>query len=387
MRFDMMKSLALAATFAAPMAVSALYGQGVQPYNPQDPQNYGTPATQSYGSQYPQQPPQYGEPQYPQQPQYGQPQYPQQQPQYGQPQYPQQQQQPQYGAPQGQYPQYATPDQGYPDQGMPQGGQEQIYQAPPPLPQYDQPPAPGDGYIWTPGYWAFGPSGYYWVPGTWVLPPYDGALWTPGYWDDGAAGYDWNPGYWGPVVGFYGGINYGFGYFGVGFYGGCWRDHRFWYNREYSHVGGYSHNVYSQHFNGISNARPGGRSFTTVSAHGGAELHGGPGAYGGASRGFAAPGQAAMGHPAYPGSTYSSMNRGYAAPVQRYAAPMAAPRAQGYSGGGYARPSMPMASAPHYSAPAAPHYSAPSGGGGGGGFHGGGGGGGGFHGGGGGGHR
>ena len=30
-------------------------------------------------------------------------------------------------------------------------------QPPPPLPDYDQPPAPGDGYLWTPGYWA-------WVP-------------------------------------------------------------------------------------------------------------------------------------------------------------------------------------------------------------------------------
>ncbi len=29
-------------------------------------------------------------------------------------------------------------------------------QAPPPLPQYDQPPAPQDNYIWTPGYWAWG---------------------------------------------------------------------------------------------------------------------------------------------------------------------------------------------------------------------------------------
>ena len=27
--------------------------------------------------------------------------------------------------------------------------------APPPLPVYDQPPIPGDGYIWTPGYWAW----------------------------------------------------------------------------------------------------------------------------------------------------------------------------------------------------------------------------------------
>ena len=27
--------------------------------------------------------------------------------------------------------------------------------APPALPVYAQPPCPGDGYIWTPGYWAW----------------------------------------------------------------------------------------------------------------------------------------------------------------------------------------------------------------------------------------
>ena len=30
-------------------------------------------------------------------------------------------------------------------------------------------------------------------------------------------------GYWGPHVGYYGGVNYGFGYMGVGFAGGAWR--------------------------------------------------------------------------------------------------------------------------------------------------------------------
>src|ERR1700694_4459427 len=54
--------------------------------------------------------------------------------------------------------------------------------APPPLPVYVQPVVPAPGYIWTPGYWAYGPEGYYWVPGTWVFAPYVGALWTPGYW-------------------------------------------------------------------------------------------------------------------------------------------------------------------------------------------------------------
>jgi len=40
-----------------------------------------------------------------------------------------------------------------------------------------------------------------------------------------------HPGYWGPQVGYYGGVNYGFGYLGVGFVGGEWRDHDFYYNR------------------------------------------------------------------------------------------------------------------------------------------------------------
>jgi hypothetical protein len=54
--------------------------------------------------------------------------------------------------------------------------------APPPLPVYEQPPCPGDGYLWTPGYWAYAEEGYFWVPGTWVLIPEPGYLWTPGYW-------------------------------------------------------------------------------------------------------------------------------------------------------------------------------------------------------------
>lgn len=53
---------------------------------------------------------------------------------------------------------------------------------PPVLPVYEQPICPGPSYLWTPGYWAYGPDGYYWVPGTWVVAPAPGLLWTPGYW-------------------------------------------------------------------------------------------------------------------------------------------------------------------------------------------------------------
>jgi hypothetical protein len=102
--------------------------------------------------------------------------------------------------------------------------------APPVLPVYTQPLCPGDGYLWTPGYWAYAPTGYYWVPGVWVRPPAVGLLWTPGYWGWGGSAYLWHAGYWGPHVGFYGGINYGFGYGGVGFFGGRWDHGRFAYN-------------------------------------------------------------------------------------------------------------------------------------------------------------
>ncbi len=108
---------------------------------------------------------------------------------------------------------------------------------PPALPVYAQPVIPGEGYIWAPGYWAWGPYGYYWVPGTWVLPPRVGLLWTPGYWGwvDGA--YVWHAGYWGPHIGYYGGINYGFGYIGVGYLGGFWDHDHFHYNREANNFG------------------------------------------------------------------------------------------------------------------------------------------------------
>ena len=107
---------------------------------------------------------------------------------------------------------------------------------PPLLPVYEQPLCPGEGYIWIPGYWAYGDDGYFWVPGTWVLPPEEGLLWTPGYWAWVDDSYVWYGGYWGPTVGFYGGINYGFGYPGVGFYGGYWRGGNYYYNRNVTNV-------------------------------------------------------------------------------------------------------------------------------------------------------
>jgi hypothetical protein len=120
---------------------------------------------------------------------------------------------------------------------------------PPALPVYEQPLCPGDGYIWTPGYWAWSDDGddYYWVPGTWVQAPEVGFLWTPPYWAWADGAFVFYEGYWGPQVGFYGGINYGFGYFGEGFEGGRWDHDRFFYNRAVTNVNVTNiHNVYNE---------------------------------------------------------------------------------------------------------------------------------------------
>jgi hypothetical protein len=138
--------------------------------------------------------------------------------------------------------------------------------APPPLPVYVQPPCPEAGYLWVPGYWAWDDGAYYWVPGTWILPPRVGLLWTPGYWGWDGGVYLWHAGYWGPHVGFYGGVNYGFGYDGVGFVGGYWRGSRFFYNRAVVRVGPrfggnlyYHHVVYHAAYRHVSfNGGPGG---------------------------------------------------------------------------------------------------------------------------------
>jgi WXXGXW repeat (2 copies) len=132
---------------------------------------------------------------------------------------------------------------------MGQGVSVSVDIAPPELPVYDQPPIPGDGYLWTPGYWAWSDDtqDYYWVPGTWVEAPQPDYLWTPGYWAFGDGVYLWHAGYWGPTVGFYGGVNYGFGYGGRGYEGGYWQGGHLFYNRAVVNVGSvHITNVYNK---------------------------------------------------------------------------------------------------------------------------------------------
>jgi hypothetical protein len=126
---------------------------------------------------------------------------------------------------------------------------------------------PAYGYVWTPGYWTWNAdlNDYYWVDGAWMLPPSLGLLWTPGFWawDDGV--YVFNPGYWGANVGFYGGIGYGFGYWGRGYDGGYWRGRTFFYNRLDNNIGRLRVNALYEHR--IAYGRLGGR----------ASFNGGPG--------------------------------------------------------------------------------------------------------------
>jgi len=111
--------------------------------------------------------------------------------------------------------------------------------APPLLPVYAQPALPEEGYLWVPGFWAWREAvpDYYWVPGTWVKPPRSGLLWTPAYWSRADGGYVFHVGYWAEEVGFYGGIDYGYGYGGDGYQGGRWEKGSFFYNKAANNLG------------------------------------------------------------------------------------------------------------------------------------------------------
>ncbi len=156
----------------------------------------------------------------------------------------------------GQTEQY-SPAQYNQDNGYGEEPETYAQQPPPQLPQYDQPPCPQDGDMWTPGYWAYAaPTGYYWVPGAWVQAPYTGALWTPGYWGWRGGRYAFYRGYWGRHIGYYGGINYGAGYIGTGYQGGYWRGNEFAYNTTVNRVNTeIIHNVYNYRITNVTVTR------------------------------------------------------------------------------------------------------------------------------------
>ena len=111
--------------------------------------------------------------------------------------------------------------------------------APPPLPVLFPVDASRPGIPLDSRLLGLGGDGYYWTPGSWARPPAVDLFGRPATGPGTQADHDYvfHSGYWAPTVGFYGGIDYRFGYSGQGFHGGFWRNHQFVYNRAVNDVG------------------------------------------------------------------------------------------------------------------------------------------------------
>jgi len=56
--------------------------------------------------------------------------------------------------------------------------------------------APGPGYAWLDGYWAYRGGGYAWTPGYWARPPRSRSVWEPGRWENRGRRYYYRDGHW-----------------------------------------------------------------------------------------------------------------------------------------------------------------------------------------------
>jgi outer membrane lipoprotein SlyB len=77
----------------------------------------------------------------------------------------------------------------------PQASAVYVAQPPPPPPVETVVVAPGPGYIWIGGEWAWN-GGWIWVAGHWGYPPYPRAVWVRGYWYRGPHGWCRAAGHW-----------------------------------------------------------------------------------------------------------------------------------------------------------------------------------------------
>jgi WXXGXW repeat (2 copies) len=71
-----------------------------------------------------------------------------------------------------------------------------IGRTPPPLRYEARPAMPGQGYIWTEGYWGVQNGRYVWVRGNWQRPPYDGAYYSHPHYDHYQQGWQFHEGHW-----------------------------------------------------------------------------------------------------------------------------------------------------------------------------------------------
>ncbi len=70
-----------------------------------------------------------------------------------------------------------------------------VSQPPPPPPVETFVVAPGPGYVWIAGEWAWN-GRWIWVAGHWGYPPYAHAVWVRGYWYQGSHGWCRAAGHW-----------------------------------------------------------------------------------------------------------------------------------------------------------------------------------------------
>lgn len=77
----------------------------------------------------------------------------------------------------------------------PQASSVVVAEPPPPVPVETVIVAPGPGYVWVGGEWAWN-GGWYWVSGRWCSPPHPHAIWVRSYWGRGPRGYYRYSGHW-----------------------------------------------------------------------------------------------------------------------------------------------------------------------------------------------
>ena len=74
----------------------------------------------------------------------------------------------------------------------------EVMQAPPPPQQEVQPPSPGAGQVWVPGFWQWNGSRHVWAAGHWTPPPQPNMAWDPPRWENQGGKYAFIEGRWHP---------------------------------------------------------------------------------------------------------------------------------------------------------------------------------------------
>ncbi len=77
------------------------------------------------------------------------------------------------------------------------GGYAYYAPAAPPPPRFERyGVAPGPGYVWVTGRWAYRGGGYAWAPGYWSRPPRGRRAWEEGRWEHRGNRYYYRDGRW-----------------------------------------------------------------------------------------------------------------------------------------------------------------------------------------------